>query len=223
MATFVLVPGAYHGGWWFEPLARQLRERGHEAYPVTLTGLGDRVHLAGAGVNLDTHIADVVNVLDRNDLTDVVLVGHSSGGMSITGAADAVAQRIRALVYLDAFVPQDGDSVWSLSPQTWRDRYLANVGGDGYSMQPPALLTDRRITTQPLASMLQSIQRTGAADKIGRKHYVFMTEYAETPFTQFYDRLRLDPSWTVHTRPFGHNVMAEMPDEVLKLVLHAAE
>lgn len=223
MATFVLVPGAYHGGWWFEPLARQLRERGHDAYPVTLTGLGDRAHMAGAGVNLDTHIADVVNVLEGNGLTDVVLVGHSSGGMSITGAADAVAQRIRALVYLDAFVPRDGDSVWSLSPQAWRDRYLADVGGDGYSMRPPAFLTERLITAQPLAPMLQSIRLTGGGDGIGRKHYLFMTEYAETPFTQFYDRLRPDPSWTVHTRPFGHNVMAEMPDEVLKLVLHAAE
>ncbi|MEV6072211.1 hypothetical protein AB0L82_37200 [Nocardia sp. NPDC052001] len=76
MATFVLVPGAFHGSWWFEPLARQLRERGHEAYPVSLTGLGDRAHLAGAGVNLDTHIADVINALNAlngNDLTDVVL------------------------------------------------------------------------------------------------------------------------------------------------------
>ncbi|MGW4246743.1 alpha/beta fold hydrolase [Nocardia sp. NPDC004722] len=223
VATFVLVPGARHGGWWFEPLARQLRERGHEAYAVTLTGIGERAHLAGGGVNLDTHIADVVGVLEGNDLDDVVLVGHSSGGMSVTGAADAVPQRIRALVYLDAFVPRDGDSVWSLSPQVWRDRYLADVGGDGYSMGLSGFPTDARVTAQPLASMLQSIRLTGAAEKIARKHYLFMTEYAETPFTQFYDRLRLDPSWTVHTRPFGHNVMAEIPEEVLKLVLHAAE
>jgi pimeloyl-ACP methyl ester carboxylesterase len=174
-------------------------------------------------VNLDTHIADVVNVLERNDLTDVVLVGHSSGGMSVTGAADAAPHRIRALVYLDAFVPRDGDSLWSLSPQVWRDRYLADVGGDGYSMQPPAFLTETRITAQPLASMLQRIRLTGALDGIARKHYLYMTAYSETPFTQFYDRLRADPSWTVHTRPFGHNVVAEMPDEVLKIVLHAAE
>ncbi|GAB2509642.1 alpha/beta fold hydrolase [Nocardia heshunensis] len=190
---------------------------------MTLTGLGDRAHLSGAGVNLDTHIADVVNVLERNDLTDVVLVGHSSGGMSVTGAADAVSQRIRALVYLDAFVPRDGDSVWSLSPQEWRDRYLADVAADGYSMQPPAFLTENRVTPQPLASMLQQIRLTGAVDKIPHKHYLYMTEYPDTPFTQFHDRLRADPSWTVHTRPFGHNAMAEMPDEVLELVLLAAE
>ncbi|MFE3188005.1 alpha/beta fold hydrolase [Nocardia sp. NPDC059240] len=223
MARFVLVPGAFHGGWWFEPLARRLRDLGHEAYPVTLTGLGGRAHLASGGVNLDTHIADVVGVLEGNDLADVVLVGHSSGGMSITGAAEIVPQRIRALIYLDAFVPRDGDSVWGLSTQVWRDRYLADVGGDGYSMRPPAFLTEARVTAQPLASMLQRIRLTGAADGIDSKHYVFMTEYPQTPFTQFYDRLRLDPSWTVHTRPFGHNVMAEMPDEVLKLVLHATE
>ncbi|QLY29794.1 alpha/beta fold hydrolase [Nocardia huaxiensis] len=222
MTTFVLVPGVFHGGWWFEPLARELRAQGHEAYAVSLTGLGDRVHLASAGVNLDTHVADVVSVLESNDLSDVVLVGHSSGGMSITGAADAVPHRISGLVYLDAFVPRDGDSVWSMSPPFWRDQYLSDVAEDGFSMQPPKFLTETRVTAQPLASMLQAIRLTGTLDQIPRKHYLFMTGYPETPFTRFYDRLLRDPSWTVHTLPHGHNVMAEAFDEVLKLVLSAA-
>ncbi|MET7463736.1 alpha/beta fold hydrolase [Nonomuraea sp. NPDC005501] len=223
MATFVLVPGAFHGAWWFEPLARRLRADGHDARAAELTGVGERVHLSSGTVNLDTHIQDVVNLLEYAELTDVVLVAHSYGGMVITGAADRLADsgRVRALVYLDAFVPEDGDSVWKLSPQVWRDRYVAGVGADGFSMAPPPFLTEPRVTSQPLATMLQSITLTGASDKIEHRHYIYMSAYEGTPFTRFHDRLSADPSWTVRSLPFGHNVMSECPDEIHALLLDA--
>ena len=106
MATFVLVHGAWHGGWCWRFVRPLLG--GHDVYAPSLTGLGERKHLARADVDLDTHIADVVSLLEMEDLCDVVLVGHSYGGMVITGAADRAPERIGRLVYLDAFVPENG-------------------------------------------------------------------------------------------------------------------
>ncbi len=111
MATFVLVHGGGHGGWCYQPVARLLRARGHEVYTPTLTGLGEREHLLNPSINLDTHITDVVKLLQFEDLQDVYLVGHSYGGMVITGVADRAPERIGNLVYLDAAFPMNGQSL----------------------------------------------------------------------------------------------------------------
>jgi len=94
MTTYVLVAGAWLGGWCWQPVVRQLRDNGHDAYPVTLTGLGERVHLASPQVDLDIHITDVANLIEFEDLHDVVLLGHSYGGLVVTGAADRIPERI---------------------------------------------------------------------------------------------------------------------------------
>ncbi len=111
MAVYVLVHGGGHGGWCYQRVARMLRAEGHEVYTPTLTGLGERSHLLRPDVDLDTHIRDVASLLHHEDLRDVVLVGHSYGGMVITGAADRAADRIGRLVYLDAAVPVNGQSL----------------------------------------------------------------------------------------------------------------
>ena len=111
MATIVLVHGGGHGGWCFKPLAHLLRKNGHDAYTPTLTGLGERAHLFRAGVDLDCHIDDIVALLHYEDLRNVVLVGHSYGGMVITGAADRASDRVGHLVYLDAMAPKNGQSL----------------------------------------------------------------------------------------------------------------
>ena len=108
MATFVLVHGAWHGSWCWKRVRKALQARGHDVFTPTLTGLAERSHLLAPNVNLDTHIDDVVGLIKWEDLSDVVLCGHSYGGCVISGAADRVAQRIGALVYLDAFVFADG-------------------------------------------------------------------------------------------------------------------
>lgn len=108
MTNFVLVHGAWHGGWCWKRVARILRAKGHEVYTPSLTGLAERSHLVNRNVNLETHILDIVNLLQWEELSDVVLCGHSYGGQVITGAADRSADRIGALVYLDAFVPENG-------------------------------------------------------------------------------------------------------------------
>jgi pimeloyl-ACP methyl ester carboxylesterase len=111
MATFVLVHGGAHGGWCYQRVTRRLRQAGHEVYALSLTGLGERSHLVGPHVDLSLHIQDVVAVLHYEDLEDVILVGHSYGGMVITGAADRAAARIGKLVYLDAANPKNGESL----------------------------------------------------------------------------------------------------------------
>src|ERR671910_3846047 len=102
MATYVLVGGAWLGGWCWKPIARRLRDQGHDAYPLTLTGLGERAHLASPEVDLETHITDVVNLIEFEDLRDVVLLGHSYANLVVTGVADRVPERISRVVYLDA-------------------------------------------------------------------------------------------------------------------------
>ena len=111
MSTFVLVHGAWHGGWCYKRVAQILRKAGHEVYTPTLTGLGERSHLMSPTVNLDTHVQDIGNVIRWEELSDLVLCGHSYGGMVITGVADKVPDKIKALVYLDAFVPSNGEAI----------------------------------------------------------------------------------------------------------------
>lgn len=118
MAIFVLVHGGGHGGWCYDKVARRLRDAGHDVYTPTLTGLGERKHLLSVETNLSTHVADIVNMFVYGDLHDVILVGHSYGGMVITGVADRISDRIRELVYLDAAHPRDGESLVDTAPQS---------------------------------------------------------------------------------------------------------
>src|ERR1700716_4020236 len=108
---FVLVHGAWHGGWCWRRVADRLRAGGHTVFTPTLTGLGERAHLLRAGIGLDTHITDVVNAMAGEELTDVLLCGHSYGGFVISGVAERLAPAIRALVFLDAFMPRNGETV----------------------------------------------------------------------------------------------------------------
>lgn len=116
MATYVLVHGAGHGGWCYQRVARRLRGAGHEVHTPSLTGLGERAHLLTPDVGLDTHIADIVSLLEHEDLHDVILAGHSYGGIVVTGAADRAPGRVAQLVYLDAAILQDGESLYGVTP-----------------------------------------------------------------------------------------------------------
>jgi pimeloyl-ACP methyl ester carboxylesterase len=139
MATYVLVSGAWLGGWAWQDVGRRLRAEGHEVYPVTLTGLGERVHLAGPDVDLDTHVTDVVNLMDYEDLTDVVLVGHSYSGIVVEGAADRVPERIATVVYVDSAPMGDGAAHLDFYPPEARavvEEVVAAVG-DGWRLPFP--------------------------------------------------------------------------------------
>ena len=153
MADIVLVPGSWHGGWYFSPIVPALRDAGHNVFPVTPTGVGDRRHLTSGAINLDTHIQDVVNTFEIEGIDDAVLVGHSYGGMVITGVSSRLPGRIRSLVYLDALLPQDGQSAWDLIIEPVRRKYLATTE-DGLTHIPPPEL-GKRVTPHPLATYFQ--------------------------------------------------------------------
>ncbi|MEU6867742.1 alpha/beta fold hydrolase [Streptomyces sp. NPDC046876] len=221
MTTYVLVPGAWHGAWTFEPLARALRRAGHEAYPLSLTGLGSRRHLLTPSVNLDTHIADVVNLLVDEDIPEAVLVGHSYGGTVITGAADRVPERVKGLVYVDAVVPQDGQSTWSPVSDNERAWYLNGTAENGYTSAPLPFF-DPRTTPHPLASLLQAVRLEGGLDRFPEKSYVYATGWptpSPSPFTELYERLGGLPDWRTYAVDSGRDVMREAPEELLKVVL----
>src|SRR3954452_14570534 len=137
--TFVLVHGAWHGGWCWGKVAAILRSRGHTVFTPTQTGLGERTHLLSKSITLDTFVEDIVNVLKFEDLKDVTLVGHSFGGPPITGTADRVPERIKQLIYLDAAMLQGGQSVFSLIPEELvaARRKLAQDTSGGLSIPPP--------------------------------------------------------------------------------------
>jgi pimeloyl-ACP methyl ester carboxylesterase len=162
MATIVLVHGSTSGGWVWKEIALTLRDAGHEVYTPTLTGLGERVHLLSREIGLDTQITDIVNVLLFEDLHDVILVGHSLAGMIITGVADQVPERIAKLIYLDAVIPENGESVLDLAPpeankvqeqrvQAKGDGWLIPVSGDSNDVtdrhrpHPWKVVTDKLI------------------------------------------------------------------------------
>ncbi|MEU0794204.1 alpha/beta hydrolase [Amycolatopsis sp. NPDC005961] len=221
MTTFVLVPGMCHGGWCFADLTAQLRGHGHLVHPVTPTGIGERSHLLSGGVNLDTHIEDVTALLAAEDVRDAVLVGHSYGGMVITGAADRLPGRVDSLVYLDAVVPEHGDSCWSLVSEQERRWYL-DVVDSGYAVRPLPFF-DPRATPHPLASVLQPLRLTGDPAPVRRRDYVYAAGWeGESPFTLVYQRLRDDPTWTTHSLDGGHNLMRDAPGELLQILLDVA-
>jgi pimeloyl-ACP methyl ester carboxylesterase len=165
MATFVLVHGAIVGGWCWRWVAPHLRAAGHAVCTPTLTGLGERVHLASPQVDLDMHIADVVNVLRYEDLTGVVLVGWSYGGMIVAGAADRAPERIAHLVYLDSDVPRDGETSSPLSSHA-RLEELARIHDDGWRV-PPAVT--RAVSLLRRALRAAPTQNLDAADPSDRR------------------------------------------------------
>ena len=143
VATFVLVHGGGHGGWCWEFVARELTAQGHRVFAPTLTGVGDKLHLGQGDLGLDTHIEDVLSLLWDEDLSDVVLVGHSYGGMVITGVADGAANRIRRLVYLDAAIPSDGEALLDISPGLNAFNDVREVGGVRLGLWPDPLIVSR--------------------------------------------------------------------------------
>ncbi|HLG72345.1 MAG TPA: alpha/beta fold hydrolase, partial [Chloroflexota bacterium] len=138
MATFVLVHGAWHGGWCWRKLTPLLAAAGHQVLTPTLTGLGERVHLAGPEVGLGTHVQDVVGVLEFEDVREAILVGHSYGGMVIAGAAGRAAERLSQLVYLDAYVPEHGQAMTDLVPAERLEGMRRRVRDEGQGWLLPS-------------------------------------------------------------------------------------
>ena len=236
MSTFVLVHGAWHGGWCYKRVAQQLRKAGHEVYTPTLTGLGERAHLMSRAVTLDMHVQDIVNVIRWEELSDIVLCGHSYGGMVITGVADKVPEKIRALVYLDAFVPAGGQALADFLPPEllagMRDD--AKQSGEGYLMTPipaegfkvnekDAAWVDRMCVKHPLACFEQKIALTGVHSRVRNHTYVLAANWGPPqPFIEIAERLKKEQGWNVVSLPCGHDLMLDMPKETAEILIAAS-
>jgi pimeloyl-ACP methyl ester carboxylesterase len=229
--TFVLIHGAWSGGWCFHKVADRLRAKGHRVFAPTLTGQGERTHLGNGGVNLSLHLTDVLNVFHYENLSDVVLAGHSYGGMVITGIGDRIPDKVRALVYLDAFLPEHNQSLFDINIPANSQKFVQGAGGIGGLAVPPppaayfnvnkddAARVDALATPFPLGCFTEKLKLTGAHSKIGKRIYVHSTVLPrESPFKPFYDRVKADPSWQAHTLPCGHDAMLDMPDETTAIL-----
>jgi pimeloyl-ACP methyl ester carboxylesterase len=235
MATYVLVHGAWHGSWCWKRVRKALQSAGHDVFTPTLTGVGERSHLNSPSVNLDTHIADVLNLIQWEQLSDVILCGHSYAGCVVTGAADRIPDRIRALVYLDAFVLEDGECLFDLQPegQAQAMRQQAKATGDGWKVAPiPAEVfevnprdrawVDAQCTPQSLACFEQRIKLTGGLRRVRNITHILATGFREgSPFPKCHERAKAK-GWNTLTMHSGHDVMLDLPDELTAFLLRLA-
>jgi len=232
MATFVLVHGAWHGGWCWRKVVPALRAAGHEVFTPTLTGLGERVHLAHAEVGLSVHIEDIVNVIEFEGLRDVMLVGHSYAGLVIAGVAGRRPELIARLIYLDAFMPEDGDSAFSLHPGA-RAQYesAARELGDGWAVPPPdpRLLgvvdatdlawLEERLTPMPLRTHQERLFILDQRGPTVPAAVIRCTDFVA--FSRAKDLARAR-GWPYHELATGHEAMITAPTELAALLSRLA-
>jgi pimeloyl-ACP methyl ester carboxylesterase len=231
--TFVLVHGAWHGGWCWRRVADRLRRDGHVAFTPTLTGLGERAHLLAPGIDLATHVADVVNLLKWERLSDVVLCGHSYGGFVISGVAEVMPAQTRSIVFLDAFLPENGDTIQKLTGPAVQDAIRAAMQRGDLGVRPrPAEAfgvnasdrdwVDSLCVPQPIGTFTSPIALSGARERIARKTYIRAKGYHNPSFDRAFATVQSDPSWHCHQLPCGHDVMIDLPDRLTELLLQAA-
>ena len=234
MATFVLVHGAWHGGWCYRDTAAALRAAGHTVFTPTHSGVGERSHQSAENITLETHIRDVCGCIEWEELNDVILCGHSYGGMVITGVADRMPERIKALAYLDAFLPENGDSVIGLLPQALPAEVAAQfIGGfrgaalegrSGMMQAIPAEVfgiapanrawVDRRCVPQALATFEMPLLLSGDHAKVTRRLYILADSWEPSPFRHFAKKHEASAGWRVTKLACGHDVMVDMPKEL---------
>jgi pimeloyl-ACP methyl ester carboxylesterase len=230
MSTFVLLHGAWHGGWAWQRVAPLLHAAGHEVLAPTLTGLSDRAHLLGPHVGLGTHVQDVVALLEAHDAREVVLVGHSYAGQVVTGVADRLPERLAMRIHLDAFVGDDGDAAIDLLPATVAGHYREAVQGPGFGWLIPVRSLERlgvtdeddldwltpRLTPHPWLTYTETLRLTGKGDQV------------PATFIECVDWMRVFAAqagraaargWPVREIRTGHEAMVTAPAELAALLL----
>jgi pimeloyl-ACP methyl ester carboxylesterase len=243
-ATFVLVHPAWHGGWCWRKVKPLLQARGHDVHTPTLTGLGERSHLAHPEVGLETHIEDVRNVLKYEDLSRVILVGHSSSGVVITGVADRAPERLAHLVYLDAFVPENGQSMMNLIPPNRLQGIEARVQSEGKGWLLPSLapapwdqfvrdawgVTDdadrrwmvARLGPTPFKHFTDQVRRSNAAAETLPRTYIRCLQWPNPMYDRYAETARKGGVWRYRELATSHLAFITMPRELADLLLEIA-
>ena len=231
--TFVLVHGAWHGGWCWCRVADRLRASGHIVFTPTLTGLGERAHLLHPDIDLSLHVADVLGLIKCERLNNIVLVGHSYGGFVISGVAEAVTNKISSIVFLDAFIPDNGESLLDVVQPAVQDvvQDVLDRGDTTVPVRDAAAFkvnekdrpwVDSLATPQPIGTMTEKITLTGARERVATKAYIRAAGYPNVSFDKACARTKADRSWRTYEVPCGHDVMIDKPDRLAEILLEVA-
>ena len=226
MTNYVLAHGAWGGGQAYKRLAAELEQAGHRVLVAALTGLGVRSDELHPGITLTDHIDDVCDQIAAAGFDRFVLAGHSYGGMVITGVATRLGARIDGLVYIDAFLPADGQSLWDttgdyehnwyVDSQKWTPGLVAPIGSVDFEPVPG------QVGRHPLLTLLEGVRYTGEEAKIPRRVYIFANDWQPTPFRRFAEQVRAKDGWECHDSKSGHFVMADQPEQLLEIMLDLA-
>jgi pimeloyl-ACP methyl ester carboxylesterase len=232
MATYVLVHGAWHGAWCWRRVATMLRAKRHDVYTPTLAGVCERSHLLHPDIDLETHIMDVVNEIKWQELSDVVLVGHSYGGMVISGVAERAEKAIASFVMLDAFHSDDGQSLIDMQPPPAREAFLAAEAKGETVMAPrtakmfnvnekDAAWVDKMCTPHPIKCFTQKLTLTGARERIAKKSYIRAASFPSVYFDKSREKAKAE-GWRIYDVPCGHDVMVDMPERLTEILIEVA-
>jgi pimeloyl-ACP methyl ester carboxylesterase len=231
--TYVLVHGAWHGAWCWRDVAAALRGMGHQVTTPTQTGLGERAHLLSKDITLDTFVTDIVNHIETEELTDVILVGHSFAGTSITGTADRIPERIRHLVYLDGVIVEDGHNAFSTLPPDVAATRRKLAAEDGHGLFMPAPLPSafgipethpltgwvrRRLTPHPVGTYEDLFSLRHPIGNGRPRTYVACTNPLNPTTESARQWVRKQDGWTWHELATGHDAMILEPAEVARLL-----
>jgi pimeloyl-ACP methyl ester carboxylesterase len=232
--TFVLIHGAWVGGWYWRRVSDLLESKGHKVFSPTLTGLGERSHLLNKEINLDTHATDIANVIKWEDLRDICFVAHSYGGFPASAALDQIGDRVSSIVWVDAFKPASGDRVVDFLNENPRNAMLAAAEKGVLGIAAPKAevflvnesdraLLDTKATLQPTATYVQPIKISSARDKVAKKTYIRATRFQNAGFGKALAECKADKSWiTVETNVPGHVIMLDTPEWLAEVLLKAA-
>ena len=232
MASFVLVHGAWHGAWCWRRVLEPLRAAGHRAFAVSLSGVGERAHFEVAAVTLQTHVQDIVGVVDAEELDAVILVGHSYGGMPITGAVGPLGARLKHLVYLDAIVPLPGESWSSTQPEATRSARRATIAASGVLAPPdPSVFglagvdhawVARRQTPHPGSVYDTPLDFDAKAWAALPRTFIDCTRPALATIAAMRERVREQAGWDVQEIATGHDAMVSAPEALVCILLNLA-
>ena len=232
MADFVLIHGAWHGAWCWRRVLGPLREAGHRVFAVSLSGVGERAHFAAAQVLLRTHIDDIVSVVEAEELAQPILVGHSYAGMPMTGAADALAGRVRRLVYIDAVVPLPGECWSSAQPAATRDARRAVIAQTGFIPPPdPAVFgltgadlawVARRQTPHPGGVYDTPLDFDAQRWAALPRTFIDCTDPPLATIAAMRERVRHQPGWDLRELATGHDAMVSAPEALVQILTSLA-